>query len=593
LRERFDLKFIKFDLEYGKLEAKKEIRVSLGGRKRARKIVLDCQYKLPILKEIKNKEIITDPKGPINILIEGDNYHALSVLNYTHKGKIDVIYIDPPYNTGNKDFVYNDDFVDKDDTYKHSKWLSFMSKRLWLAKNLLKKDGLLAVSIDDNEIAQLKLLLDDLFDENIKIVVVKMSEASGLKMGATSKVGNIPKYKEYVIFAKKGGIKNLRFDPIKKIEWDNEYNIFIDNFSKEDRDAINQIAAKEAITNKDLEFLDNGILKNIKLLPVTRKIKQEGLNNEHEILEWKLNNAWRIARTAASTSVKKITDDKKKTVNQTIFSVTSVRDNILYIVKSDYNKISTKPRVQIIFADDNLEYHPGDIWTDIKTTGLEAEGGVDFKNGKKPLELVRRVIYASYNNNSIVCDFFAGSGTTGEAVLDLNIKDAGQRQFILCTYNKEATEEFIIDKYCYPRLLNAIRGYRKKKKLGGNLKYFKTDLLDVDHIARVSDEQKIKLTYQAGEMIALRENTFAEVERNEWWQIFSNRMKYTAIYFKENKSKLFKLLEKLNKFDQAVTLYIFSWGKNEYKNEFTEYKNIRVEDIPEPIINVYKEINKS
>jgi hypothetical protein len=125
-----------------------------------------------------------------------------------------------------------------------------------------------------------------------------------------------------------------------------------------------------------------------------------------------------------------------------------------------------------------------------------------------------------------------------------------------------------------------------------NLIYFKTELLDVDHISHVSDEQKIELTYQAGEMIALREGTFIEVEKNEWWQIFRNGGKYTAIYFKEDKSKLNELVKKLSNLKEEVVLYIFSWGKNEYKNEFVENKNIRVEDIPEPIIDVYKEINR-
>ncbi len=87
------------------------------------------------------------------------------MLNYTHKGQIDVIYIDPPYNTGNKDFKYNDSFIDKEDGYRHSKWLNFMSKRLKLAHNLLKDDGIMFISIDDNEVAQLKLLCADIFGE--------------------------------------------------------------------------------------------------------------------------------------------------------------------------------------------------------------------------------------------------------------------------------------------------------------------------------------------------------------------------------------------------------------------------------------------
>jgi adenine-specific DNA-methyltransferase len=119
---------------------------------------------LPVLKEVKERAIISDDKdAPNHILIEGDNLEALTALSYTHKGKIDVIYIDPPYNTGNKDFVYNDNFVDKEDGYRHSKWLSFMKRRLDIAHGLLSDKGVIFISIDDNEQAQLKLLCDEVF----------------------------------------------------------------------------------------------------------------------------------------------------------------------------------------------------------------------------------------------------------------------------------------------------------------------------------------------------------------------------------------------------------------------------------------------
>lgn len=121
---------------------------------------------LPVLVEDTSKALIsTETDAPNHILIEGDNLEALTTLAYTHEGKIDVIYIDPPYNTGNKDFVYNDKFVDKEDSYRHSKWLSFMSKRLRIAKQLLSDKGMIFISIDDNEQAQLKLLCNDLFGE--------------------------------------------------------------------------------------------------------------------------------------------------------------------------------------------------------------------------------------------------------------------------------------------------------------------------------------------------------------------------------------------------------------------------------------------
>jgi adenine-specific DNA-methyltransferase len=120
------------------------------------KVVEKCKQELPVLDQDESLSIEKNPQGITNLMIEGDNYHALSVLNYTHSRKIDLIYIDPPYNTGSKDFIYNDSYVDKEDRFRHSKWLSFLSKRLILSKNLLKSNGYIAISIDDNEYAQLK-----------------------------------------------------------------------------------------------------------------------------------------------------------------------------------------------------------------------------------------------------------------------------------------------------------------------------------------------------------------------------------------------------------------------------------------------------
>lgn len=121
---------------------------------------------IPIFIEDKDKEIISDETLPFNFLLEGDNLHSLKLLEKTHKGKIDIIYIDPPYNTLQNDFMYDDKFLSKEDTFIHSMWLSFMDKRLRIAKNLLKENGFIFISIDDHEAAQLKLLCDELFGES-------------------------------------------------------------------------------------------------------------------------------------------------------------------------------------------------------------------------------------------------------------------------------------------------------------------------------------------------------------------------------------------------------------------------------------------
>ena len=135
-------------------------------------VVEQCKESLPVLKEVKNKEISTDSKKPVNLLIEGDNYHTLSVLNYTHKAKIDIIYIDPPYNTGAKDWKYNNNYVDVNDQWRHSKWVAMMNRRLKLTRNLLTEDGVIMVAIDDHEIHNLRHLLDDIFGESNYVTTI-------------------------------------------------------------------------------------------------------------------------------------------------------------------------------------------------------------------------------------------------------------------------------------------------------------------------------------------------------------------------------------------------------------------------------------
>lgn len=351
------------------------------------------------------KERVTENDIFDNRLIFGDNLLALKALEQEFTGKIKCIYIDPPYNTGNAFEYY-------DDGFEHSIWLTLMKHRLEILAKLLHDNGLLAVQIDDNEFARLYLLMSEIFGEkNLKTIVVKMSEASGVKMGSVKSTGSIPKLKEYIILAKKNGVKNLNVELIPKSEWDNEYNLFLENFTREDRDIIDEISNKEEKSDDDIRIVDE-ICSKIQIVSVSEKMKSLGIKKDEQT-KWKFDNAWRIARTAASRSVFLLTEEKKKHTNQTIFSVLSVRDKVLYLVKSDYKPTSKQPRVQLLFADSNLMTHPGDLWTDIKTTGLEAEGGVSFKNGKKPESLIKRIIGMSTNKGDWVLDSFAGSGTTG------------------------------------------------------------------------------------------------------------------------------------------------------------------------------------
>ena len=340
-----------------------------------------------------------------NILIHGDNLLALKALEAKYAGQVKCIYIDPPYNTGNA-------FEHYDDGLEHSLWLSLMRDRLEILWNLLASDGLLAIQIDDNEFARLYLLLIEICGEkNLKNICVKMSEASGLKMGAVKKNGTIPKLKEFIIVAKKDGIRNLYLESIPKKEWDSEYNIFLENFSKKDKDKIDKINEKGNINDADIQELDS-IANKVSLKSLTDKLKQKNLKTKNEKDKWCIKNAYRICQCATSASVLKLSEKKKKQTNNPLFFVKSVNGEIAYFVRATYSSISKKPRLQLIFAEDNLSQHPGDLWTNVKTTGLDNEGKVKFKNGKKPEDLIRRIIAMNTKPRDLVLDSFLGSGTT-------------------------------------------------------------------------------------------------------------------------------------------------------------------------------------
>lgn len=361
----------------------------------------DSTFKYQLLSQFENIE-----KEVSGLLIKSENYQALKFLEpkYTDKkgdGKIKCVYIDPPYNTGNDGFVYKDSF-------KSASWLSMMNDRLEVARKLMSEDGVIFTSIDDKESTRLSLLLNQNFFI-INNISVSMSEVSGKKMAHVKK--RLPKVKETIFLSRKEKIE-LEIVKISKEKWDDEYNIYLENFSRDDKDIINQYSELENISSNEIDVVDK-ILSKITTKSVNEKMKKLDIN-DNEKAQWLRDNSYRIVRTAASSSVKELADKKKEKNKNTFFSVLSKRDKLLYLVKSDYDKNSTSPRVQLLFAEDYLEISISDFWTDINTTGLEAEGNVELKNGKKPENLIERIINLSIEEDKeeIVLDFFGGSGTT-------------------------------------------------------------------------------------------------------------------------------------------------------------------------------------
>jgi adenine-specific DNA-methyltransferase len=559
------LKIAELQGEIKKLQQRK--KYGLVWEEKLEDVVLQCQSNVPILKGVKGKEIKTVLEKPTNILIEGDNYHALSVLNYTHKGAFDVIYVDPPYNTGARDWKYNNDFVDSEDPYKHTKWISFMEHRLRLMKGLLADDGICCVTVDDYEMPRLWMLMEEIFGEDNHLGTA----AIRINPGGRKTKRSLATQHEYALFFAKSAntqvakvVKDI-IDKTHSYKQDNDGCWFEErNLRKEGQDSL--------ATDDSDRFYPIYINSRTGEISSVRKfdIKILPIDTQGQKRIWRRGKA-----------------DIDKLYKEGDIFVKKTKHGVQLYFKFRGGVEGETPKS---FWDD-VRYSASEHGTQILDEILGNTGCFPFP--KSLWAVIDCIKVCSQKTDALVLDFFAGSGTTGHAVLELNKQDEGNRRFVLCTNN----ENNICEEVTFERIKRVIKGYESKKGekidgLGGNLSYYKTALVSVEKLQRVSDEAKIKVTYQAGEMIALREDTPNEVEKNDWWQIFASEEKTTAIYFKEDKEKLNDLVKKLVQAQKTTILYIFSWGKNEYKNEFSS-KFIRIEDIPDPILEVYKEINRA
>ena len=342
-----------------------------------------------------------------NRVIFGDNLAVLRALLPEFTESVKCVYIDPPYTTA---YSWTDAATDLGPTG----WLDFMRPRLSLLRALLRDDGLLAVQIDDNEFARLYLLLAELFEErNLKVVCVKMAEPTGLKMASALKYGGLPKLKEYIILAGKSGVRGLRVERVRKGGWDREYNLLVSQVSYGEVRRLKTIIATPDRNPADLEQAD-AICARFRFEPVDSAYRREAPSRLGQE-DWRYRNAWRIVRSCAtSPTAKRLADARRTNLDAACGAFTvETPQRKLYLIKADYNPASAQPRMRLLFADDYLTVHPGDFWSDIKTTGLGDEGGVDFLNGKKPEALLKRIIGMATNPGDWVLDAFGGSGTTG------------------------------------------------------------------------------------------------------------------------------------------------------------------------------------
>lgn len=518
----------------------------------------------PVLVEVPERAIISDDaEAPNHILIEGDNIEALTALSYTHAGMIDVIYIDPPYNTGNKDFVYNDSFVDKENGYRHSLWLSFMRKRLVLAKRLLKEKGVIFISIDDNEEAQLKLLCDEIFGEkNCRNVINTRRLDKNLSQQ----------------FIKKG---------IKSLAVGCEYILV---YSVTEEANFYPIMRESSDERKDYGYWKG--FWNAADRPTMR----------YELCGFKpMSGQWKWKKEKALEAVKNyeaFLKAQEENLTLTLEDYWKQTGKCLKFIRRRYENTKGKNMGVEHWVEPSEGILRTSNWTDIITTETALNMQLNFSSPKS-IKLIKEVLRFSNESNDItILDFFAGSGSTLHATMLLNAEDGGHRQCILATNN----ENGICENVTYERNRRVIQGYTtpKGEEVVGlthnNLRYYKTQL--------VSRDKTVKnlrlLTSLSTDMLCIRndvysEKTFAGRLINKqiarYFESASGKRRMLVIYHEEAIEALVQIIATLPKFDDKLMVYVFSPNGYAYDDDFEDVADkVKLCAIPDAILNAYRRV---
>ncbi len=506
---------------------------------------------LPVLREVKERALTDGGEGaPNHILIEGDNLEALTALSYTHEGMVDVIYIDPPYNTGNKDFVYNDRIVDTEDQYRHSKWLSFMSKRLRIAKRLLSDRGVIFISIDDNEQANLKLLCDEVFGSDSFVGDVIWEKVDSPRMDVT---GFSVRHDHILVYKMRNFV--LKRLPVEDIP---------DHYNRTDEKGRRYYTKPMRIMGghiSDSLFFPLIAPDGTEVYPYDKKGEKSG---------------WRWSK-------KKVEEEA---------------DRIDWV----NGKNGWNPYFRI-YAENMIERPVETIWkfeqVGSNRTAKNALNEVLGENAfsyPKPITLIEHILKISGESDSTILDFFAGSGTTLHATMQLNAEDGGHRKCILVTNN----ENGICENVTYERNKRVIQGYTTPKGVeveglaNNNLRYYQ-----IDHVERESSlTAKRKLMSLSTELLCIKHDIYKESTtfgnltlKPHIARYFESGGKRMLVIFMEEAIE--RLVEEIAKMpeDTQIMTYVFSTNNYAMDADFEDVADkVRLCALPAAIYNAYLKV---
>lgn len=394
----------------------------------------------PVLTE--QSDLYIDNGGQMNFLIEGDNLASLKLLEKTRKGKIDLIYIDPPYNTGASNWIYDNDYVDGNDLFKHSKWLSMMHSRLTLAKNLLTDKGVLICAIDENESATLRLLLDDIFgadyEYNCITIIHNPRGIQGKNFSYTNEFA-------YFVIPKGDKIIGERHLSDDEIYWSPLRNWGSESLRTDARNCFYPI-----IVNDD-KIIGFGDVSPNDYHPKKNELLEDGSIAVYPIDAKGVERKWRYARQSVEGILDYLAVKKTR----------GVYDIKLGKTFGTYKTVWSDPKYDANGYGKQL------------LNSILPNCSFDFP---KSLWNVYDCLYSvvAKKSDATILDFFAGSGTTGHAVMKLNAEDGGNRKFILCTNN----ENNICRDVTYERIKRVI----DKEGYSASLKYYKVDYISINEL---------------------------------------------------------------------------------------------------------------
>lgn len=530
---------------------------------------------LPVLTEVPERAIVSDsPDAPNHILIEGDNLEALTALAYTHEGKIDVIYIDPPYNTGNKDFVYNDSFVDREDGYRHSKWLSFMNKRLQIAKSLLSSGGVIFISIDDNEQAQLKLLCDEIFGgENFiaQVVVASNSAKNNAKFISVTH--------EYLFcYAKDKETLPTNWAVLKNN---------INQFNKIAKKLLNSSLTPEEIHGELLALTKYPKFYEFDHYTYVDKrgpfrasdLTAPGSTAKYDIIHPKTKKACKTGTRGWGYSEKAIDD--------------LIEKDYIYFGEDE----TVMPQLKNYLSENEKSLPKSIVFFDSQaSTKWMKSQNLDFPF-PKALDYIKYIGSMYPNSNATFLDFFAGSGTTLHATMQLNAEDGGHRKCILVTNN----ENNICEEVTYERNKRVIQGYTtpKGEEVEGlhdnNLRYYRTNFLSRDKSVK-NMRQLVRL---ATDMLCIKNDVYTEAEfcgkkiNPNIARYFDNGQgnRMLVIYEERAIQLLVQLMAQTEDDGIKTMVYVFSPGADPYTDDFEDIaERVKLCALPSAIYEAYKRV---